>query len=56
MRKNGFLVLDVESLPGFDPETMIIPKDGGHWNSSGNEFVATEVQAFIETERLINQP
>lgn len=56
MRKNGFLVLDVESLPGFDPETMIIPKDGGHWNQSGNEFVATEVQALIETERLLKQP
>ena len=55
MRENGFLVLDVESMPGFDPETMIIPNDG-HWNSSGNEFVAKEVQALIETERLLKQP
>jgi hypothetical protein len=55
LRENGFLVLDVESMPGFDPETMIIPNDG-HWNQSGNEFVAHEILALIETERLLNQP
>jgi lysophospholipase L1-like esterase len=55
LQKHGFLVLDVESMPGFDPEKMIIPNDG-HWNSSGNEFVAKEIQALIESERLLNQP
>lgn len=55
MRKNGFLVLDVESVPGFDTEKMTIPNDG-HWNQSGNEFVAKEVEALIEAERLLDQP
>ena len=55
MQNEGFLVLDVESMPGFDPEEMLIPDDG-HWNESGNEFVAENLTAFIETHQLLNQP
>jgi lysophospholipase L1-like esterase len=55
LRTEGFLVLDVESMPGFDPEVMLIPDDG-HWNQSGNEFVADRIKDFIESNRLIDQP
>ncbi len=55
MQNEGFLALDVESMPGFDPEEMLIPDDG-HWNESGNEFVAEQITAFIETHHLLNHP
>ena len=54
IRSEGFLVLDVESMPGFDPSKMIIPNDG-HWNSAGHEFVAKEIADFIEGNRLLIQ-
>jgi len=55
LRTEGFLVLDVESMPGFDPEVMLIPDDG-HWNQAGHEFVAEKIKALIETHRLLSQP
>jgi lysophospholipase L1-like esterase len=55
LRTEGFLVLDVESMPGFDPEEMLIPNDG-HWNQSGHEFVAEKIKALIETHQLLIQP
>jgi lysophospholipase L1-like esterase len=55
MQSEGFLVLDVESLPGFDPEEMLIPDDG-HWNQSGHEFVAEKIKALIEARQLLSQP
>ena len=55
LRAEGFLVLDVESLPGFDPEEMLI-RDDGHWNPSGHEFVAEEIQALIEDRQLLGLP
>ena len=55
MRSEGFLVLDVESMPGFDPEEMLIPNDG-HWNQSGHEFVAEKIAGLIEMHQLLSQP
>jgi lysophospholipase L1-like esterase len=55
MESEGFLVLDIESVPGFDPDEMIIPNDG-HWNEAGHRFVAEGITAFIETHRLLNLP
>ena len=55
LRTEGFLVLDVESMPGFDPEIMLIPNDG-HWNQSGHEFVAEKVKAFIKRSQLLSEP
>ena len=55
LRDEGFLVLDVESMPGFDSEEMLIPNDG-HWNQSGHEFVAEKIEAFMETHKLLSQP
>jgi hypothetical protein len=55
LRNEGFLVLDVESMPGFDPEEMLIPDDG-HWNPSGHEFVSAKIKALIETHQLLGQP
>ena len=55
LRTEGFLVLDVESMPGFDPEVMLI-RDDGHWNQAGHEFVAEQIQAFIETSHLLGEP
>jgi hypothetical protein len=55
LRTEGFLVLDVESMPGFDPEVMLIPNDG-HWNQAGHKFVAEKIEALIESNRLIDQP
>ena len=54
LRAKGFLVLDVESMPGFDPEEMLIPNDG-HWNQAGHEFVAEKIKALIETQQLLSQ-
>jgi lysophospholipase L1-like esterase len=55
LRSKGFLVLDVESMQGFDPEVMLIPNDG-HWNQAGHRFVAKKIEALIETHHLLNQP
>jgi lysophospholipase L1-like esterase len=55
LRDNGFLVLDVESMPGFDSEEMLIPNDG-HWSQAGHKFVAEQIQAFIQTNQLLSQP
>jgi lysophospholipase L1-like esterase len=55
LRDEGFLVVDVESMPGFDPEEMIIPNDG-HWSQSGHEFVAEKIQELIEKQKLLVYP
>jgi len=55
LRTEGFLVLDVESMPGFDPEVMLIPDDG-HWNQAGHKFVAEKIKALIETSQLLSLP
>jgi len=45
--------LDVETMPGFDREQMLIPDDG-HWNKPGHVFVAQQLQDFIERNGLID--
>jgi lysophospholipase L1-like esterase len=55
LRTEGFLVLDVESMSGFDPKEMLIPDDG-HWNQAGHKFVAEKIKEFIETNQLLSQP
>lgn len=52
VRSDGILLLDVESLPGFDRGAMVIPNDG-HWNEAGHAFVAREIQRFLEEHRLL---
>ena len=54
LKSDGFIVLDVESMPGFDPDKMLIPDDG-HWNQSGHAFVAENIKALIHTQQLIGQ-
>ena len=54
LRTEGFSVLDVESLPGFEPEVMLIPNDG-HWNQAGHKFVAEKIKAFIESSALLGK-
>ena len=53
MQNEGFLVLDVESLPGFDPKAMLIPGDG-HWSRAGHAFVTEQIKDFIEHNQLMN--
>jgi lysophospholipase L1-like esterase len=55
LRTEGFLVLDVESTPGFDPEDLLIPDDG-HWSRAGHEFVAAKIKEYIENNQLLIQP
>ena len=55
LENEGFVVLDVESMPGFDPDEMLIPDDG-HWNQSGHEFVAEKIKALILKQQFISQP
>ena len=55
LQSKGFLVLDVDSAPGFEPERMIIPDDG-HWNQSGHIFVAQKIEELIATHQLLGQP
>jgi lysophospholipase L1-like esterase len=50
----GFLVLDVEAMPGFDPQDMLIPDDG-HWSRVGHAFVAEKIKALIESNQLLSQ-
>ena len=52
LRTAGFLLLDVESMLGFDPGAMQIPEDG-HWNQAGHEFVAKKIKDFIENNQLL---
>jgi lysophospholipase L1-like esterase len=54
LKASGFLVLDVESMPGFEPEEMCIPDDS-HWNRAGHEFVANKIKNLIESNRLLGQ-
>ena len=53
LRAAGFLVLDVEAEPGFNPGQMLIPDDG-HWNSAGHAFVAGVIQNAIDERQLLN--
>ena len=55
MQSEGFLVLDVESMPGFDSEKMLIPNDG-HWNQAGHYFAGEQIKSLIETNQLLSQP
>jgi hypothetical protein len=55
LQTKGYLVLDVESKPGFDPGEMLIPNDG-HWNPAGHEFVAKKIKDFIASNQLLAQP
>jgi lysophospholipase L1-like esterase len=55
LQSEGYPVLDVESMPGFDPEKMNIPNDG-HWNQAGHEFVADQIKALIEMHQLLGKP
>ena len=55
MQDEGLLVLDVESMPGFDEEEMLIPDDG-HWSQSGHKFAAEKIEAFIEEHELLSKP
>ena len=55
MQSEGFVVLDVESMPGFDPAEMII-QDDGHWNKDGHEFVSDRIEEFIESNQLLDEP
>jgi hypothetical protein len=52
LRQGGFLVLDLESIDGYDDTTMQIPNDR-HWNAEGHGFVARETKTFIEMQQLI---
>lgn len=54
LRAGRYLVLDVETVPGFDTEAMVIPGDG-HWNPAGHEFVAEQIQNLIETQQLLDE-
>lgn len=55
LHSEGFLVLDVEAMPGFDPGGMFIPGDG-HWSPAGHEFVAEKIRDFIDFNQLLIQP
>lgn len=55
MQDDGLLVLDLESMPGFDAEEMLIPDDG-HWSQSGHKFAAEKIESFIEEHQLLSQP
>jgi len=55
MQSEGFLVLDVESMPGFDSEKMLIPNDG-HWNQTGHYFAGEQIKSLIETNQLLSRP
>ena len=55
LQNEGLVVLDVESMPGFDPDKMLIPDDG-HWNRAGHQFVAKNIKSLIETQQFISQP
>jgi lysophospholipase L1-like esterase len=54
LRAKGFLVLDVESMAGFDPEIMLIPEDG-HWNQAGHKFAAEKIKELIESGQLLSR-
>jgi lysophospholipase L1-like esterase len=54
LEMEGFLVLDVEGVPGFDREAMLIPNDG-HWSRAGHEFVAQAISEVIERKQLLGQ-
>jgi hypothetical protein len=52
LQTRGFLVLDVEALPNFDPDKMVIAEDG-HWNGAGHAFAAEAIETLIERDELL---
>lgn len=46
LRAVGLDVVDVEALPGWEPEAMQILGDG-HWNARGHDFVARALAAEV---------
>jgi lysophospholipase L1-like esterase len=52
LRADGFLVLDVAAMKEFDQSDMLIVGDE-HWNSVGHEFVANEIQDYINENQLL---
>jgi lysophospholipase L1-like esterase len=55
LQKEGFMVVDVESMSGFNADQMLIPDDG-HWNKAGHEFVADRIKDLIESNHLLSLP
>jgi hypothetical protein len=55
LTSQAFPVLDVEAMPGFDRESMLIPGDG-HWNEAGHAFVAEQVADAIAAQALLGSP
>ena len=55
LRRDGWAVMDVDSLAGFDAERMTIRNDG-HWNAAGHRFVAEELLRKMREQRLTPPP
>ncbi len=55
LNSEGFFVLDIEAVPGFDRGEMLIPGDG-HWSAAGHEFVASKIKDFIDSNQLLVLP
>lgn len=55
LQREGFLVLDVEAMPGFNRDAMLIPDDG-HWNTQGHRFVAEQIANFLSSHQLLDAP
>jgi lysophospholipase L1-like esterase len=54
LRTQQFEVLDVEAMPGFEPETMVIADDG-HWNADGHQYVAERLEDLIRDRQLLGR-
>ena len=53
LRRDGIPVLDVDSLPDLDRQTMIYPHDQ-HWNRAGHSLVAEHLTRFIREHGLLD--
>ncbi len=52
LRENHFDILDLETIKGYNSDKNFIKGDG-HWNKNGHLFVAEQVMAFLNENRIL---
>jgi hypothetical protein len=53
LRQRGIETIDVDRLPGFRDDTMLIEGDA-HWNAAGHRLVAQQLQTVIQDQHLLH--
>ena len=55
LRLAGYLVLDIDSLPGYEKSRLQITGDR-HWNVEGHQLVGRAIGAWLDENQLLDPP